>query len=69
MHEELVAHLEMLSESFDVDFVAGDLKISEEWILNSKSYNLEKMLDDKLKEDLFDLRPNQDLKMKFQNNS
>ena len=53
--EEIVAHLEMLSESFDGYFAAGDLKISEEWIVNPYSYNLRKMSDvHELKEDLLD---------------
>lgn len=59
--------LEMLSESFDGYFAAGDLKISEEWIMNPYSYNLEKMSDDEeLKEDLIDLRTNRTLEMQFE---
>ena len=67
VREEIVAHLEMLSESFDGYFAAGDLKISEEWIMNPYSYNLEKMSDDEeLKEDLIDLRTNRTLEMQFE---
>lgn len=67
VREEIVAHLEMLSESFDGYFAAGDLKISEEWIINPYSYNMEKMSnDEELKEDLIDLRTNRALEMQFE---
>uniref|UniRef100_UPI00358E7D1C protein FAM200C-like n=1 Tax=Myxine glutinosa TaxID=7769 RepID=UPI00358E7D1C len=67
VREEIVAHLEMLSESFDGYFAAGDLKISEEWIMNPYSYNMEKMSnDEELKEDLIDLQTNRALEMQFE---
>uniref|UniRef100_UPI00358EB4CC protein FAM200C-like n=1 Tax=Myxine glutinosa TaxID=7769 RepID=UPI00358EB4CC len=67
VREEIVAHLEMLSESFDGYFAAGDMKISEEWTMNPYSYNMEKMsYDEELKEDLIDLRTNRALEMQFE---
>ena len=44
--KKIVVHLEMLSKSFDEYFAAGELKISEEWIMNPYSYNLDNMSDD-----------------------
>uniref|UniRef100_UPI00358EA82C protein FAM200C-like n=1 Tax=Myxine glutinosa TaxID=7769 RepID=UPI00358EA82C len=70
VREEIVPHLEMLSESFGGYFAAGDLKISEEWIMNPYSYNMEKMSnDEELKEDLIDLRTNRALEMQFESNT
>ena len=41
--EEIVNHLEILSKSFDGYFGGGELEISEEWIINPYSFNLDYM--------------------------
>ena len=65
--EKIMARLEILSKAFDVYFAAGELKISEGWIMNPQSYSLDNMSNDKeLKEDLLDLRTNRTLEMEFE---
>ncbi|CAM1323965.1 ZBED8 (predicted) [Pycnogonum litorale] len=65
--EEIVAHLEILSKSFDGYFAAGKLETSEEWIMNPYSFNLDNMSDDgELKEDLIELCTNRVLEMQFE---
>jgi len=50
--EEIVAHLEVLSTSFDRYFDVGKVETSDERIMNPCSFNLNKMSDDRdLKED------------------
>ena len=64
--EEMVSHLEMLSKSFEGYFGGGKLETSEEWILSPYSFSLAKMSDDeKLKEELIELRTNRVLGMEF----
>lgn len=67
--EEIVNHLEILSKSFDGYFGGGELETSEEWILNPYSYNLDYTCmsdDEKLKDDLIELRTNRVLEMQFE---
>ena len=66
VHEEIVAHSEMLSKSFDGYFAAGKLNISEEWIMNPYSYNLDMSDDEELEEDLIDLWTNRTFEMQFE---
>ena len=67
MCEEIVNHLEILSNSFDGYFEGGELDTSQEWIINPYSFNLDYMPDDeKLKDDLIELRTNRVLEMEFE---
>lgn len=64
---EIVAHLEVLSTSFDRYFDVGKLESSKEWIMNPYAFDLNKMSDDvELKEDLIELRSNRALEMQFE---
>ena len=45
--EEIVAHLKMLSKSFDMCFDVGKMETSKERMMNSHSFNLHKMSDDR----------------------
>ncbi len=65
--EEILAHLELLSMFFEGYFAAGELKTSDEWIMNPYSVNLDNMSDDEeLKEDLIELRTNRFLELQFE---
>lgn len=66
VREEIVDHLEILSKSFDEYFGGGELETSEEWIINLYSFNLDKLDDEVLKEDLIELRTNPVLEMQFE---
>jgi len=56
VYEKIVAHLEILSTSFDRYFDVGKMETSEEWIVNPCSINLDKMQDDgELKEDFINV--------------
>ena len=56
VREEIMNHLEILSKSFDGYFKIGELEISEEWIINPYSFNLNHMSDDELlKDELIEL--------------
>ncbi len=64
--KEILAHFELLSMSFEGYFAAGELKISDEWIMNPYSVNLDNMSDDEeLKKDLIELRTNRFLELQF----
>lgn len=47
MSEEIVSHLEIISESFDRYFDTRNLEISEEWIINPYFDNLKNVPEDK----------------------
>ena len=67
VNEDILAHLEIPSKSFDGYLEAGELNISGEWIRNLYTYNLDIMSDDdKLKKDLIYLRKNCSLEMEFE---
>jgi len=56
----------MLQASFDGYFSAGELSVSEQWIIDSFLFNADQMSDgDVLKEDLIDLKENQAMKLLF----
>ena len=60
-------HLEILSKLFDGYFGGGELEISQKWIINPYFFNLDYMTnDEKLKDDLIELRTNHVSKMQFQ---
>ena len=65
---EIVAHMESLSASFDSYFSSSELNVMETWIIiDSFKFNVDKLLDDEnYKEDLIDLKENQNMKMKFE---
>jgi len=55
--EDVVAHLEMLSTLFERYFHVGKMETSEEWIMNSCFFNLDKISDDgELIENITELR-------------
>lgn len=67
VREEIMNHLEILSKSFDGYFKIGELEISEEWIINPYSFNLNHMSDDEsLKDELIELCMDRFLKMQFE---
>ncbi len=59
----------MLKVSFEGYFSAGELNISEQWIINPFIFHIDQMTDDDdLKEDLIDLKENQAMKLQFDAN-
>ncbi|XP_037800341.1 protein ZBED8-like [Penaeus monodon] len=63
---EIVAHLEVLSMSFDRYFDVGKLESSKDWIMNPYAFDLNKMSDDVELKDLIELRSNRALEMQFE---
>ncbi len=71
VQQEITAHLEMSKVYFDGYFLAGELNISEQWIIiiNPFIFNINQMADDDdLQEDLIDLKENQAMKLQFDAN-
>lgn len=67
---EILDHLEILSKSLDGYFKGGELEISKTWIINPYSFNLDNMSDDdKLKDDILELRTNRILAMQFESDT
>ena len=67
VREEIMNHLEILSKSFDGYFKIGELEISEEWIINPYSFNLNHISDDEsLKDELIEFCMDRFLKMQFE---
>ena len=63
----MINHLKILSKLFDEYFGVGELETSEEWIINSYSFNLSYMANnEKLKDNLIELCTNRLLKMQFE---
>jgi len=57
VQQEISAHFDMLQASLDGYFSAGELSVSEQWIIDPFLFNADQMSDgDVLKEDLIDLK-------------